>query len=295
MGKITSLVEFQGKVGNLVGYRGKDGRSVIRQHRYDTKNAKSVLQMRRRVSWANMVNVYKALAAYMQPAFENKDAGQSDYNAFTQANIDANCVFLTKSESRTGTCVVAPYLMSRGTLQPISLQSVAGGKIRTDIALGDLSIDGDTTISALSKAILNNDINGRFLEGDQITGILLVQSVVGDMRIPRANAIVGGFIIDKNDNRKVWDVYPSNVFASADGYLGTQSTVNGGVCWIHTRIENGKTLASTQQLMVNNNLLEVYQGASKQEEAMQSYGVNRKNFLTPTGNRYKAEDIDPMP
>ena len=286
MGKITSLIEIQGKVGNLVGYKGKDGRNVVRKRSWNVRNAKSTLQMRRRVAWANMVNVWKALEPYMEPSFENKEAGQSDYNAYTQANADANCVYLTKKESRMGVTVVAPYTICRGTLEPVGIITISGGKMRSDIALGDLTIDGETTVSAFSKAVINN--NDGWEEGDQITCVILGQSLVGEEQVPRVTPNVAKIILDKTSNEMVWDVVSDEGFSSNDGYLCSKSTVNGGMCWIKSRIVDGKTLVSNAELTVNNTLLETYQSETQQETAMKSYGCKGSKYLTPEGNRYRA-------
>lgn len=285
MGKITSLIEFKGAVGNLVGYKGKDGRNVIRKRTWDVRNAKSVLQMRRRVQWANLVNVWKAIAPYMEPSFENKTAGQSDYNAYVQANVDnGTCVYLTKQDSRQGVTVVAPYILCRGTLPEIPLNLVSGGKMKSDIAVGDLTLNAETTRGNLSKAILDN--NSGYQNGDQLAYVVVQQIAVGTEGIPRVEVKAGRFIIDQNATDDIFDTISINDLGTTDGYLASKASVNGGMVFIHSRKVEGKTLVSNAQLTVNNNLLSSYTSGTAQANAMQSYGVKDENYLTPTGDQY---------
>ena len=286
MGKITSLIEIKGKVGNLVGYTGKDGHNVVRKHNWSPKNAKSTLQMRRRTAWANLVNMWKAIAPYMVPSFEGKPQAQSDYNAFMQANIDIDPVFLKKKEARMGVCVAAPVTLCSGSLSPVSVSLMSGGKMRSDIALGDLTIDNETTVSAFSKAVINN--NPAYEEGDQITGLLVNQVLEGENQIPRVQVNCTKIVLDNTSNALLLEEVSIDCFKSSDGYLSTNSTVNGGVAWVHSRIVDGKTVVSPAQLVVNNSLLDTYQSATAQNEAMASYGCKGSRYLTPGSKRYVA-------
>lgn len=287
MGKITSLIEFKGAVGNLVGYKGKDGRNVIRKRNWDVRNAKSVLQMRRRVQWANLVNMWKAIAPYMEPSFENKAAGQSDYNAYVQANVDNGvCVYLTKEDSRRGVTVAAPYILCRGTLPEIQLSMVAGGKMASNIAIGDLTINAETTRGNLSKAIVDN--NPDFQEGDQLTFVIVKQLTVGTEGIPRVEVVAGRFVIQQNATDLIYDSVPEDGLSTANGYISSRASVNGGMCYIHSRIVDGKTIVSNAQLTANNNILSSYTDGTAQAKAMVSYGVKDGSYLTPTGDQYLA-------
>lgn len=285
MGKITSLIEFKGAVGNLVGYKGKDGRNVIRKRNWDVRNAKSVLQMRRRVQWANLVNMWKAIAPYMEPSFENKAAGQSDYNAYVQANVDnGTCVYLTKEESRQGVTVAAPYILCRGTLPEIFLNLVSGGKVQaTTVFMDDITPDAETTRGIFSKAII--DSNEGWQNGDQLAYVYVRQVTVGTLGIPRVRVEAGRFILDTSATDKIYDSIDPRVTV-VDGCLGYNSSINGGFCFIHSRIVDGKTIVSNTQLTVNNNLLSSYTGSTAQAKAMVSYGVKDGNYLTPTGDQY---------
>lgn len=244
-------------------------------------------QMLRRVGWANIVAMWGSFTGNLRPSFEKKNSRHSDFNAFMAANLAASKVYLKREDVRLGVCVAAPYIMSVGTLPSIEMASVSGGKVRSDIALGDLAIDADTTVSAFAKAVLNN--NADYQAGDQITGFLALQQVVGEQRVPKVHMIASRVMLDKNDNTKLFDIANDALFSSTDGYLSSKSAVNGGIVWIHSRSENGKTKVSPQQMMVNNNLLETYTTSEACEAAIESYGgVNKKDYLTP----YETEETE---
>lgn len=250
-------------------------------------------QMNRRMGWANIVAMWKSFTGNLRPSFESKGTRHSDFNAFMAANLGLSKVYLKRSEVRLGVCVAAPYIMSLGTLPSIDITSMSGGKMKSDIALGDLTIDADTTVSSFSKAVLNN--NDDYKEGDQITGFLAQQVLVGANQVPMVRMVASRVTLEKENNTKLLDIVNEAVFSSADGYLASKSTVNGGIAWIHSRLERGKTKVSPQNLVVNNTLLESYMSASARNEAIESYGgVNKQDYLTPYGNdEDETEQINP--
>lgn len=250
-------------------------------------------QMNRRMGWANIVAMWKSFTGNLRPSFESKGTRHSDFNAFMAANLGLSKVYLKRSEVRLGVCVAAPYIMSLGTLPSIDITSMSGGKMKSDIALGDLTIDADTTVSSFSKAVLNN--NDDYKEGDQITGFLAQQVLVGANQVPKVHMVASRVTLEKENNTKLLDIVNEAVFSSADGYLASKSTVNGGIAWIHSRLERGKTKVSPQNLVVNNTLLESYMSASARNEAIESYGgVNKQDYLTPYGNdEDETEQINP--
>lgn len=291
MGKITSLIEFNGSVGNVVGYKGRDGRNVIRFKVHNPRNPQTTLQMRRRVSWANLVNLWASITPYMHPSFNHKPAGQTDFNAFMSENVGISPVFLTKKQAHQQECVVSPIMVTNGELPTIDTSLVSGGKLQSTIVLGDLTISAETTIANFSMAVLDN--NPDFAEGDQITGLLVQQISVGTEGLPKANVIAQRVVLDTTDTRVLADVLEAEsgsedaMFSSSNGYLASKASVNGGACWIHSRMVNGETIVSTQNLSVNNTILSSYTSAAAQVAAMKSYGVTEK-YLTPSSNKYAA-------
>lgn len=281
MAKITSLIEFTGSVGNLTGYKGRDGRNVIRHRISNPRNAKTISQMARRVAWANLVNFWRAITPYMTPSFESKGQGLTDYNSFMAVNIDSNQVFLNKKESRQGAVVAAPYQVTQGSLHSINVTTVSGGKMTSDIALGDFVIDADSTVANFTHAIFEN--NTAFEQGDQLTALCLKQIFDTAFNIPRVVVVAGKVILDSSDSTHLWDCVPDELFSVTGGYLSSKSTVNGGIVWIHSRKDaSGKTLVSSQNITINNNALSDYTSQAARDAAIKSYGGARINYLTPT-------------
>lgn len=282
MGKIRSLVEFDGKVGNLVGSKGKDGSYTLRKYQPQVRDARSASQMKYRVCWANMVHLWRSMNGEDRPSFQVKKTGWSDFNAFISANRNRCMVALTKQEAASGACVVAPYQLSVGELPEITTSSVAGGKMVTNIALGDLTISSSTTISSFSKAVINN--NPGFEEGDRICGFLLKQELSGVNELPKCTAVIAGITLQKENNENLLDYVDEAIFSANDGYLGSKSSVNGGICYIHSRKDgNGNILVSDATLAVNNMLLESYMNNSSQmAKAIKSYGgIRYRGILDP--------------
>lgn len=294
MGKITSLVEFEGKVGNLVGAKGKDGRYTLRKYQPKPRDGRTHEQMKYRVAWANMVALWRSMKGENRPSFESKKVGWSDFNAFINANRNLVQVYLQKREAMLGVCVVAPYAITNGSLNAIEVTSLSGGKMRCNMALGDLVIDADTTVSTFSKAVLNN--NEGFEEGDRITGYLLQQQLVGELQVPKVNPIICAVTLEKSNNTSLYDVVDEKLFSSTDGYLSSKSTVNGGITWVHSRRDavSGRVLVSPQTLTVNNTLLETYMSDSCMREAIESYGGEKyRGILYPTQADYETTVVNP--
>ena len=93
--------KISGKVGDLV-YFVRGGQQIIRGVSTSSKNSRTSAQMMQRMKWPNIVAVYKTLSPYLKDCFENKPAGQTDYNRFMSINLNAEPVYLEKGEVRLG-------------------------------------------------------------------------------------------------------------------------------------------------------------------------------------------------
>ena len=161
--------KISGKVGDLV-YFVRGGQQIIRGVSTSSKNSRTSAQMMQRMKWPNIVAVYKTLSPYLKDCFENKPAGQTDYNRFMSINLNTEPVYLEKGEVRLGAAIVAPYVISQGSLPSIQ---VSGATPATDIALGALEIGDDTTVGELAQAVVQNNSGYRY--GDQLSFFRLVQ------------------------------------------------------------------------------------------------------------------------
>ena len=99
-----------------------------------------------RMQWGNLAAVYRQFHATLKKAYEDA-TNMSVYNAFVQANMKMVEVYITKQMRLNGGSVLAPYQISRGTLDSIYFERNAANRLVTDISLGNLGIDAQTTVA----------------------------------------------------------------------------------------------------------------------------------------------------
>lgn len=287
MAKTTNQLEVQGKLGAYVGYR-RAGKFCLRRNNEKPTNRRWVTSMNQRIRMANIAHVWQALGINGEMyLFENKRPGQTDFNMFMGHNLAKGqaYAYLTKQEAALGVCVIAGYLVSQGTLPGINLTPLSGGKVETSIALGsELEVNANTKISDFSKAVIEN--NEDFVAGDRIVCFYAEQLVFvqqGSMdNIPYVKVRKCNVQLDVTNETKLFQVVDSDIFnASTNKKLGTNISLNGGICYIHVR--PGETPSdvkvSTQHFVVNNTLMSTYASLTKKKEAVLSYGAPRVDFL----------------
>ncbi len=259
-----------------------NGQTVAKQ-KVETKEnpTRTFAQMIRRVQWANLVALYQAFEGNLHPSFENKDARVSDYNEFMSANIGAAPVYLTKDQARQGGCVVAAYQVTRGSLPSIVMTENDTHVVSTDIALGGLSIDIDTTIKDFSDAVVHNNPNYRY--GDQISCFIATQTMDAATNVPRVTIEALEITLDGvDDETTLYDVVNARGFSTVSNKLGASAAVTGAIAWIHSRRASSGTKVSTQRFMVNNTILSGFQTEDARDKAILSYGGTlSEQFLTP--------------
>lgn len=281
--KIESLAigKAKGSAGNLT-YTVLGGQTVAKQKVAFPNNPKTLGQMRRRTQLANLVNMYQALRPYQRLAFQDAVGRVSDYNRFIGANLGLVDVYFTSKEASGGAVVVAPYTITKGEL-PALANEVANGVLKSDIDIQSLNLDEETSVADFSQAVIN-DNTGRFIEGDQISLVMLQQRVNSVTNIPFV--AVYAFEITLNtqaSDELLIDVPNSDMIANTEGKLSSAGVVNGGGAFIHSRLAgDGTTQVSTQTLVVANSILTQYQSEQQRLAAILSYGGNTTAaFLTP--------------
>lgn len=287
MAKVKSmgLRNYVGKVGGAVYYINK-GQNVARELAPQVSNPRSEGQMRQRMQWANLVAAYRVNLPWMKRgAFESKPQTWSDYNAFVSANSGLNPVWLTKDEVARGAAVVAPYIVTKGTLPSVQVTADDSNEVfYTDLYTGaDLTISGTTTAAQLSAALLAN--NNGLREGDQISAILNIQQTTDG--VPYVVARYYEFIIDSTDNRTLADLGLEGVLID-DEYNDTNvlCLANGGQTCAGTiilsRSVSGQIQVSTQALVMTASAIAfnaTYTTDAAFQQASQSYGESDANFL----------------
>ncbi len=275
---------FTGIVSKLIGsagaltFRKSGGKTVVSEKVTRTANRRTPRQQRVRMRWANMVRMYKCVHQALTDCFETRPAGLSEFNMFNRVNSSMLPVYMTRSEVAGGGCVAAPYQVSQGSLPSVGI-TLAGTSAVTDIALGALQIDANTTVAALSNAIVRN--NPDFNYGDSITFVSVRQGINAVTGIPYCSARSWTVALDKSSTVLLWSLCGREGFASLDGCLARHTaeaeSINAKYAgclftWIHSRRSSGKTQVSTQLLTGQNTLLEDYTGNDAYLRAVATYG-----------------------
>ena len=214
-----------------------------------------------------------------------KAPGQNDYNIYIQVNYGIHPVYITKQESKCGGCVLGNYQYSRGNLDPIGIAVNANGVLATNLGLGGLTIDADTTVADFSQAIMQNNHGYEAL--DQIT-FFYGEQYVDSEGVPRATMASERVVLSLTDQTKLWDVTSALGFSTVSGCLGMNTALsNAGGSWIHSRdLDDGSTQVSTQRMTVVSDILSHYQSDAAFLASANSYGgINKKSiYLSPSSN-----------
>lgn len=277
------LSNISGKINKDYQVRQTDhGNYLAHNARRKRIARRSIAQVYLRCQLANLSAIFRLFLGRIFMAFEDKEPGQNDYNIFIQVNYGKSPIYLTKQERAAHGCVVGNYLFSRGSLNPIGMTFDVNGVLVTNLSLGSLVINGNTTVAECSMALMQN--NDGFEELDQITFFLLTQTVDVE-NVPRANMKSYRLVLSLSDNAKLWSRVASAGFSTVNGYLGmSYALTSAGASWIHSRnTKDGKFQVSTQRIYVKNDLLTYYQSEAAMLASAASYGgINtREEYLNP--------------
>lgn len=271
--------KMKGSAGDLT-FKTVSGRTIVSEKTTTVKNSRTHAQLKIRMKWANMIQMYKGIAPLLNNGFETKAAGVSDYNMFVKVNSQRTPVYLTKSLVASGACVVAPYQITQGSLPSIVTKG-EGFKAVTDISLGNLTISASTTVAEFSNAVVQS--NKEYEYGDQISFFSVLQKVNAATGVPYGYFKAEAVVLDKEKNTLLLAIVSKTGFTSSGGYLAHgEDEGDGAFCWVHSRNKNHKTIISSQTLIDNNKLLASYTSPEAYEEAVASYGGYKDTFLTPT-------------
>lgn len=286
---------IKGRVGQVTYYIS-GGQQIARQSRNDSNYGetarRSESQQVRRIMWANLVNFYKASAAWMPKAFESRKRNQTDYNKFMQVNMNSSRIALTKEMAAAGACVVDNYLVTLGSLPSINVVNNTAGW-STDIRIGSLNITNATTVAEFTEAVLVN--NPLIHEGVQISCVVYTQSA-DSYGTPRVDCRCYEVTLSSEDTSVLRSHLPALVCTSVDGSLSTNSEMPaGGFAYILSELVNGQLKVSTQQLVTNNaQMIAAYSDPRMKNLAMQSYGLDAEVILSPeTTTEQPVEEVNP--
>ena len=282
------LKKLNGSAGSLT-FKQVNGQTVVSEKATTVKNTRTPAQQRQRTKWGNVVQMYKGICPLINYGFESKAPGCSDYNMFMKVNMKNSDIYLTREEVAGGACIAAPYQLTQGTLPSIVVTG-SGENARTDIKLGDLKIDAETTVKDFAMAVVSNNADYDF--GDQISFFDVLQRVNAVTGIPYCQFLATNVVLDKTSEVKILDIVSKYGFATVDGFLGHIEGEGDGVyAWVHSRKSSAKTLVSTQSFVNNNaEMIAEYSGDQAYKRSVKTYGGESSSFLTPGTTTTQATD-----
>ena len=282
------LKKLNGSAGSLT-FKQVNGQTVVSEKATVVKNTRTPGQQRQRTKWGNVVQMYKGIMPLINCGFEQKALRCNDFQMFMKVNMPVTDIYLTRPEVAGGGCIAAPYQITQGSLPSIVI-SGEGDAARTDISLGELKIDENTTVKDFSMAVVNN--NADYDYGDQISFFDVLQRVNAVTGIPYCQFLATNVVLDKASEVKLLDLVSKYGFATVEGFLGHIEGEGAGVfAWVHTRKSSGKTLVSTQSLINNNaEMIAEYSGAEAYKRSVKTYGGESSAFLTPGPTTTQATD-----
>src|SRR5574344_2119404 len=279
---------MNGSAGSLT-FKQVNGQTVVSEKATVVKNTRTPGQQRQRTKWGNVVQMYKGIMPLINCGFEQKALRCNDFQMFMKVNMPVTDIYLTRQEVAGGGCIAAPYPITQGSLPSIVI-SGEGDNVRTDISLGDLTIDAETTVKDFAQAVVNN--NADYDYGDQIAFFDVLQRVNAVTGIPYCQFLATNVVLDKASAVKLLALASKYGFATVDGLLGHIEGEGAGVfAWVHSRKSSAKTLVSTQSLINNNDeMIAEYSGDQAYKRSVKTYGGESSAFLTPGTTTTQATD-----
>lgn len=288
---------YEGGAGGFSFYT-RDGEQIVRQRKnnsnYGESASRTHAQMVRRVKWANLVNVFKAMKTWQPSAYEYKAKGQTDYNIFMSLNINSASAALTKDQANNGCAVMDAYQISRGSLPPITTAwNGSRDDWRTDIVI-TAAITAATTVGALSSDIIAN--NPQFLNGDNIA-IVAFSQFVDSRQYPYVVSVYNELTLDKDSSVLVNTLPLWNWLSTADTQFlsiaqpGSSFGAYSHAAAIHTR-KADSLMVSTQNLVASPaSVVANYSGDEWVDECIDTYGLDTEVPLTPSFHRASVQSI----
>ena len=268
------------KVGTVRYYVRKGGTYVRAAHNSVKTNPRTDKQMKQRLRWGCIADMYGTLKRYLRANYFGKENYQSDFNMFMRNNFKKG-VYFTKEQKKDGYMVALPLQLSDGKLKKIGY-SIEDGQLVSDIALGALVIDANTSVAQFASAVIQNNEKERFKDGDLLQFVCLLQVMTNG--VPSVKANFYKVNLDLHDDAKLLSIVTADGFKNVGGYLGSADNMPAGCFgYILSRIdEDGSFLISKQVLASNNSdTIAQYLTDSQFQLARDSYGKADVIFSRP--------------
>lgn len=294
---------YKGGAGGYTFYvRG--GEQVVRQRKnnsnYGDTASRTMPQMLRRIRWGNLVNCYKAIAAWQKKAYDSKVAGQTDYNIFMQLNINRVTVGETKEMCEGGCAVFEGYQVSRGSLAPINLSYDSSvPQYLSGINLTE-AITTTTTIGQLSTDILAN--NPEFLPGDNIAIVIIRNYEAPRVEWPFASSVYAEITLDTANTALLssiplvgerLEIAATNKLSLLAAEAPDDSPLHEvGAVMIHTRKAANMLKVSSQSIvMADESIIGDFSGSAWDDVCINSYGSTEEAPLEPSFKGAAIESV----
>lgn len=264
------LKGLSGKLG-LITFRTTTKGGTVVSRTITENHSRSEKQQLQRLQFGNISAVYSLIKNYLRNTFETMAQGQSLYNAFMSVNLKSNVkVFLSKTAKQHGAALLAPYCISMGSLPSITVQRNAQGRYVSNVCLGVLAIDADTTVGQFARAVVCH--NESFEYGDSISFLLGKQLYNADLDIPVASVCHHKVVLNPDDSSPLWSVVEPYGFQNDNHYLSTMMDLpEGALAWIHWR-EGLSLQVSSQHLVMTSDMYMDYTDSDAFHASARSYG-----------------------
>ncbi len=261
-------------------FRSYDGVTVLSSKPHGIRNPRSVSQQTNRLKLRNIISMYSCMKDALKDNFQGKAGCQSDYTRFQACNMTVkSAVYLTYDENVNHVCVVAPYVVSFGTLPTIEYHLEEDWLV-TDIDVTGLILDEKTAMYVFKEYLLDNP--DFFRHGDRVGLIACYQecaqkSTQNNCDRYRAYCKYCEFELGGKDTTPVSEYMNGFEFRiNEENRLCFRREGACGLAIVRKRGEGRKAFSSVQALAVNNPILEKYTSDEQKQLAIASY-VNKKS------------------
>ena len=278
------------RVDSVTVFRRSGGLVVRSRRNSGYRDSASEEQLRRRMCFANQINLWRMFPKGFQPMFEGRRPGVSDYNMFVSHNMQSEPVYLKRREAENRGCVLTQIAVSDGTLPSIALSHDGVAPV-TDLSVGGLAVGAATTVAELSKAIVLN--NSGYCFGDELVYYLGLQLWDAMLDIPVVEMHCTRLALCTKDNRSVAAATDGAAgFAVRGGLLAAAAAVQGGMAWVHVRRRADGLQLSGQRMVCSNPYIALFSGKEAFAMACRSYGKNmQRPLLEPDGTMARCRGI----
>lgn len=233
--------------GIKAGIIYKNGSAFCLRNKYSYKNNPRTQKLQdNRHGFKKVLCLWSVLKDVCHNTFQDIDNSLSPYNKFMSINIQFG-----KFDG------VPPVWISQGALRPINHKLLDSGLIVTDIELGELVIDENTTVGDFSNAVVSN--NPDFLFDDELTLVIvkeIAEPLVAIQHYFYFDAEDVRICLNKEDERKMMEMFTDTTLINYDGKLAvnhssSSSDLSSALTLYHARGRGtGKQKFSSQQLVI---------------------------------------------